>query len=136
MINKIKECWFKLSDKIRFLLVGGFNASISYLIFSAICLIVGESYYQASLACAWIISSITSFTTQRLFVFNVKGNIIKQYFKCCTTWVFSYFINATMLEILVQKIELNVYFAQIIATLISAIFTYVSFKTFAFRRNK
>ena len=50
--------------------------------------------------------------------------------------LFSYFINATLLEILVQKIELNVYLAQIIATLISAIFTYVSFKTFAFRRNK
>ena len=136
MINKIKECWFKLSDKIRFLLVGGFNASISYLIFSTICLIVGEGYYQTSLACTWIISSIISFTTQRFFVFNVKGSVIKQYFKCCTTWVFSYLINATLLEILVQKIKLNVYLAQVLATLACAIFTYILFKTFAFRRSK
>lgn len=136
MINKIKDCWFNLSDKIRFLLVGGFNASVSYVIFSLICLIVGEQYYQASLACSWIISSVISFITQRCLVFNVEGNLFKQYCKCCTTWVFSYLINATLLEIFVQKLDLNVYLAQIIATLSCAVFTYILFKTFAFRRGK
>ena len=136
MREKFRESWFNISDKIRFLLVGGFNASISYAIFSLICFVAGEQYYQASLATAWIISSIISFTTQRCFVFNVEGNFFKQYCKCCTTWVFSYLINATILEILVQKAELNVYLAQIFATLTCAIFTYILFKTFAFRRNK
>ena len=136
MIKKIKDFWFNLSDKIRFLLVGGFNASISYLIFSAICFFVGEEFYQASLASAWIISSIISFTTQRCFVFNVKGNLFKQYCKCCTTWFFSYLINATLLEIFVQKLVLNVYLAQILATFLCAIVTYILFKTFAFRRSK
>ena len=104
MIKKIKDFWFNLSDKIRFLLVGGFNASISYFIFSAICFFVGEEFYQASLAGAWIISSVISFTTQRCLVFNIEGNVFKQYCKCCTTWVFSYIINAMLLEIFVQKL--------------------------------
>ena len=135
MKNKIKNFWFNLSDKIRFLLVGGFNAGVSYLIFSAICFFVGEEFYQISLASAWIISSIVSFTTQRYFVFNVEGNLFKQYCKCCTTWFFSYLINATLLEIFVQKLVLNVYLAQILATLACAIFTYILFKTFAFRKK-
>ena len=132
----VKDFWFNLPDQIRFLLVGGFNAGVSYLIFSVICLILGEEFYQWALAAAWVLSSVVSFTTHRLFVFNVEGNLFKQYCKCCTTWVFSYLINATLLEIFVQKLELNVYLAQIIATFTCAVFTYVLFKTFAFRRSK
>ena len=135
MNNKIADFWFKIPDQIRFLLVGGFNAGVSYLIFSTICFFVGEQYYQAALATAWVLSSVVSFTTHRCFVFPVGGNLFKQYCKCCTTWVFSYLINATILEILVQKIELNVYLAQIIATFSCAVFTYILFKTFAFRKN-
>lgn len=136
MIKKVRKNWFNLSDKIRFILVGGFNAGVSYILYSLICLIAGEQYYQASLATAWVVSSVVSFTTQRCFVFNVEGNLIKQYFKCCTTWVFSYIINATLLEIFVQKLQINVYVSQILATGICAIFTYILFKTFAFRRSK
>ena len=135
MINKVKKFWFKIPDKIRFLLIGGFNTTISYLIFLVICLIIGEQRYQLALVSAWILSSIVSFTTHRCLVFPVKGNLFKQYCKCCTTWIFSYLINAILLEILVQKVQMSVYSSQILATFACAIFTYILFKTFAFRRN-
>ena len=131
----MKNYWFNLSDKIRFLLIGGFNAGVSYLIYLISCLILGEHYYQVSLALAWIISSVVSFTTQKFLVFNVNGDLIKQYLKCCTTWVFSYLINAFFLELLVKHLNVNVYLGQIIATLIAAIFTYILFKKYAFRRK-
>lgn len=131
----LKTYWYNLSDKIRFLLIGGFNASVSYCIFSIICLIIGESFYQISLALAWIISSIVSFTTQRIFVFNVKGNLLEQYLKCCTTWFFSYLINAFLLEFLVKNLGLNVYLGQILATFACAVFTYTMFKIFAFKKS-
>ncbi len=132
----MKESWFKLSDKIRFLLIGGFNAGVSYLIYSAICLILGESAYQIALALAWAMSSVVSFTTQKFLVFRGKGNWAKEYLKCCTTWFFSYLINAGLLELLVKILHLNVFVAQIIATLTAAVFTYFLFKRFAFRVKK
>ena len=125
--------WFKLSDKIRFLLVGGFNAGVSYLIYSSFCIILGEAAYQTALAIAWIISSVVSFTTQKFLVFRGNGNWMKEYAKCCTTWVFSYMINAGLLEAFVKVLHINVFVAQILATLIAAVFTYVVFKKFAFR---
>lgn len=131
MINR----WFKLSDKIRFLLVGGFNAGVSYLIYSAFCLILGEAFYQTALAIAWVISSVVSFTTQKFLVFQGKGNWMKEYAKCCTTWVFSYMINAGLLELFVKLLHINVYVAQIIATLCAAVFTYIVFKKFAFKKG-
>ena len=129
----MKKYWFNLSDKIRFLFVGGFNAGVSYLIYSAFCLILGSGAYQIALAIAWIISSVVSFTTQKFRVFRGKGNWLKEYLKCCTTWFFSYLINAGLLEIIVKILHLNVFVAQIIATLAAAVFTYILFKKFAFR---
>ncbi|MBR2430589.1 GtrA family protein [bacterium] len=135
VFNKIEEFWLSISDKIRFLIVGGFNASVSYLIYFLVCLIIGENFYQISLACAWILSSIVSFNTQKYLVFKIEGNPIRQYFKCCLTWFFSYLINASLLEIFVQKLDINVYLSQILATFFCAIFTYISFKVYAFRRE-
>lgn len=129
----MKKYWFNLSDKIRFLFVGGFNAGVSYVIYSAFCLILGEGAYQLALAIAWMISSVVSFTTQKFLVFQASGNWIKEYMKCCTTWFFSYLINAGILEFFVRFLHINVFIAQIIATFAAAIFTYVLFKKFAFR---
>ena len=136
IINHMRGYWFKLSDKIRFLFVGGFNAGVSYLIYSAFCIVLGDSAYQIALALAWTISSIVSYTTQKFLVFEGKGNWVKEYLKCCTTWFFSYLINAGLLEFIVKILHLNVFVAQIVATIVSAIFTYVFFKKFAFRKKE
>ena len=136
IINHMREYWFKLSDMIRFLFVGGFNAGVSYLIYSAFCIVLGDSAYQIALALAWAISSIVSYTTQKFLVFEGKGNWVKEYLKCCTTWFFSYLINAGLLEFIVKILHLNVFVAQIVATIVSAIFTYVFFKKFAFRKKE
>ena len=134
-MHKFLNFWFNLSDKIRFILVGSFNAGTSFVIFSLLCFLWNENYYQISLALSWILSSFISFATQKYLVFNVKGNIIKQYLKCCTTWFFSYLINAFLLEIFVKKLLLNVYLSQILATIVCAIFTYILLKIFAFKKQ-
>lgn len=128
----MEKVWFSLSDKIRFLFIGGFNAGVSYLIYSCFCIILGNQAYQIALALAWAISSVVSFSTQKFLVFKGDGNWLQEYCKCCTTWFFSYLINAGILELFVKCMHLNVFLAQIVATLLSAIFTYVMFKKFAF----
>lgn len=131
----MKKYWFKISDKIRFILIGGLNATVSYAIYSCTCLILGANAYQIALAIAWVLSSVISFTTQKFLVFRGRGNWIKEYLKCCSTWFFSYLINAGLLEIFVKYLKLNVFIAQIIATMIAAIFTYILFKKFAFKTS-
>lgn len=127
------EKWFNIPEKIRFLFAGGFNAGISYIIYFIFCLILGESKYQIALIIEWIISSFVSFNTQKYLVFRSKGSWLKEYIKCCTTWFFSYLINAGLLEFFVKSLKLNVFISQIFATLGAAVFTYISFKIFAFK---
>ena len=133
----MKKFWFKIDDKIRFILVGGFNFLVSYLIYSFFCIALGTGQYQIALALAWALSSIVSFSTQKLLVFKGGENWLKEYLKCCGTWFVSYLINALSLEIFVKYLHINVFISQILATIICAIFTYCLFKMFAFKtKNK
>ena len=125
-----------MSDKLRFILIGGFNAGVSYAIYAFLLyFVLGESYYQAALALAWVLSSVISFLTHRTFVFQAKGNLFLQYFKCCMIWSFSYLLNAFFLWLFVDKLVMNPYIAQIFATSLCAIFNYIAFKIFAFSNN-
>lgn len=136
MANKLKTFWFNISDKLRFLMVGGFNAGVSYLIYACLLyFILGENHYQTALALAWILSSIISFSTQKHFVFQAKGNAILQYVKCCMTWFFSYILNAFLLWLFIEKFKINAYIAQILATGCCAVFNYIMFKVFAFKNS-
>ena len=131
----MKEVWYSLDGKIRFLLIGGFNFCVSYCIYALLCFLFGENIYQIALCIAWILSSFVSFTTQKLLVFRGNDKWYKEYLKCCTTWFFSYLINAGLLEFFVKVAGLNVYLSQFFATLTSAVFTYILFKKFAFRKK-
>lgn len=128
--------WCTLSDKIRFFLVGGFNAAFSYVIFAIAFYLLNHQHYQVCVALQWIISSFVSFTNQKIFVFCTKGNWLKEYLKCCTTWVVSYICNALILELIVRFVTKNVYIGQIFSILLASVITYVLFKYFAFRHHK
>ncbi len=134
-MESAKKFWFSLDDKIRYLVIGSFNAGVCYVIYSLICLIIGDRVYQIALALAWLLSSVISFITQRTFVFEGKGIWYKEYLKCCATWFFSYLINAGLLEFTVKICGMNVYIAQLISNFTAAVFTYIVFKKFAFKKG-
>ena len=129
--------WFKLPDKIRYVLVGGFNATVQYLLFILFLWLLSEQRYQFSLILSWIISSLSSFATQKIFVFCTRGNFRKwmqEYAKCVGVWISSYFINAVILDLLVRYGEITPYIAQIIAIACTTVTGYILFKHFAFKR--
>lgn len=128
--------WFKIPDKIRFLFIGGLNAVISYFVFVLAVFVIGDKYYQICAALQWGISSIFSFVNQKVFVFGTKGNWIREYLKCCATWLISYIMNALILEVPVKYCRMNVYLAQILSIFSVSVLTYVLFKYFAFRVKK
>lgn len=132
-MQNVTDIWFKLSNKIRFLIIGCINAGVSYGFYTLFCILFGVKAYQLALILSWIFSSIISFSAQKYLVFQSKGNWLKEYSKCCITWTISYVINALLLEITVKTFDLNVYIAQIISTFSVAVITYVLFKNFAFK---
>lgn len=133
---EIYNLWCKIPDKIRFLVIGAINAGISYVIFAIAIYLLGQEYYQICVALQWVLSSFLSFTNQKFFVFCTKGNWIKEYLRCCTTWLISYVFNVIILEFFVKYLHINVYLAQILSIFSVAVVTYTLFKYFAFRVGK
>lgn len=127
--------WFKIPQFIRFIIVGIFNTAIAYLVFCTLVFIFGEELRQICLAVQWALTSFITFLTQRTFVFRSKGKILKEYLKCCATWVIGYLINAILLE-LIMKLPINVYLAQIIALGLTSICNFVLLKYWALRKKK
>lgn len=135
LILKLYNKWCEIPDKIRFLLVGGYNAAFSYLIFAVALFLIGQEHYQICVALQWIISSVFSFINQKIFVFCTKGHWIKEYLKCCTTWAISYFLNVIILELIVRFVSKNVYVDQFVSIFIVSVVTYVLFKYFVFKHK-
>ena len=130
----MKNYWFGIDDKIRFLIIGAVNAAISYAIFAAALYLIGQNHYQICVALQWGISSIFSYLNQKFFVFCTKGNYVKEYLKCCTTWLVSYLINVLILETLMKFVLKNAYIGQFISIFLVSVITYVLFKYFAFKK--
>lgn len=126
--------WFRLSKFFRFLIIGSLNAGISYIIFVLAVFLLGETHYQLCVALQWALSSVISYFNQKFFVFGTVGNYLKEYLKCCSTWVISYFLNVIILEIFVKFLHANIYLSQFLSIGIVSLVTYFLFKFFAFKK--
>jgi len=136
LLRKAYIKWCEIPDKIRFLFIGGVNAAISYVIFALALWLLGEVHYQACVILQWTLSSVFSYFNQKFFVFCTRGNYMKEYLKCCSTWAVSYLLNVIILELLVRFAIKNVYVSQFISIFLVSVVTYVLFKYFAFRVKK
>ena len=135
VLNSIYNKWCRIPDKIRFLLIGGVNAAISYIIFAAALYILGDKHYQPCVTLQWALSSVFCYFNQKSFVLCTKGNYLNEYLKCCSTWAVSYCLNVVILELLVRFAIKNVYLSQFISIFLVSVVTYVLFKYFAFNAN-
>ncbi len=132
--SQTRKLWFHLPQKIRFLLVGGFNTVISYLLF----LLLFEGCrinYNPALIIQYIISINLSIFTMRFFVFESRGNFIHEYFKAWGAYLLLLLLNLLWLNL--TDIFLKVYPAasQLVYVILVTILTYIIHKHFSFRRK-
>ncbi len=137
--------WMRFPEKLRFLLVGGYNTVFSYLLY-VLLLYLFERYLtafistslapQIALFLSFTLSSVNSYLTQKFYVFNTRGNYVSEYVRCLGTWGISYGLNAGLLWLFTVILSINPYFSQLLITIILTINSYVLLKYFAFRKKK
>ena len=66
--------WMRFPEKLRFILVGGYNTVFGYLLFVALIFLLTEKYNQLALFGSYILSSINSYLTQKYYVFATKNS--------------------------------------------------------------
>lgn len=148
--KKIEDIWFKLNQKIRFLLVGGFNTALSFVIYYGF-LYVTEGKEQLSLFLMNLININVSIATMRYYVFQSQGNFYKEYAKAFSSYIVLYFVNTALLAFFVKVINiqqtlpadsflqsipnLNKAVAQICCICIITVITFFVHKYFSFRKE-
>lgn len=132
LYQKVYSKWMTLPEKLRFVLVGGYNTVFSYVLYA--CFVYCGMGAQAALALSFFISSFNSYFTQKFYVFNTRGNYVNEYTKCLSTWIGSYLLNALLL-FLFMKLGLNAYIAEFLVLVLLTVYSYVALKYFAFKEK-
>lgn len=148
--RKLESNWFKLNQKIRFLLVGGFNTALSFLIYYGF-LYVTSGKEQLSLFLMNLININISIVTMRYYVFQSHGNFYKEYAKAFSSYIVLYFVNIALLAFFVRVIRirqtlsadsflqevpnLNKAIAQLCCICIITVITFFVHKYFSFRKE-
>lgn len=148
LYKQVEDFWFTFPEKLRFLLVGGFNTVLAYGVLNALDWCFGkinmaynfgfanEVVANAALLIQYIITINISVATMRYYVFRSHGDWRKEFAKAWSVYVFLYLINAPILTFLMVVFDLETWSAQGIYLIFSTICTFLLHKYFSFRKQK
>ncbi|MEM4248159.1 MAG: GtrA family protein [Candidatus Nanoarchaeia archaeon] len=83
-----------------------------------------------------ILAVTNAYICYKVFVFETKGNILKEYVRCYAVYGASMIIGAILLFIFVDIFGFNPIVAQCLGLLITTVFSYVSHRNFSFNVSK
>ncbi len=135
LYRRLYRYWMAYPQKLRFLLVGGYNTVFSYALFAVLLWVMAGRHEQIALLLSFAISSVNSFLTQKIYVFATVGGWKAEFIKCLGTWGLSYLINASLLWGLVDCIGVNPYIGQACAVIFLTVFSWIMLKHFAFKKS-
>ncbi len=150
LYKKVESIWFRIDQKVRFILVGGFNTAVSFLIYYAF-LYFTSGKEQLSLLLMNLVNINISIATMRYYVFQSTGNWWHEYTKAFSSYIVLYFVNMGLLAFFVKIIHiqeilsqnnvllsvpnLNKAIAQLCCVVIITIMTFFVHKYFSFRKT-
>lgn len=124
-------------QRVRFLLVGGTNTAVGYLVYSALTLWVFPGLrfgYLISLAISYAVAIVLAFVLYRRFVFKVTGNVVQDFLRFVTVYLLAIGVNAVLLPFFVEVLHVHPLLAQLIVLVITTLMSFVGHRTFSFRR--
>lgn len=132
---RLKELYKKYKSIIKFGIVGCINTGVDFITFTLLLSVFGID----KLACqvgGYSMGVINSFVFNKLWTFNdkkEKTNTAAQFVKFVVTNIISLVISLVGLNILSNKLYINVYVSKVIVTLFLQVFNYVVYKAFIFK---
>ena len=129
------ELWFKINQKIRFLMVGGFNTLFSFMLYT-----LGVMYFEYGygiiLSVVYFISVNLSIFSMRSLVFRGQGVLLYEYIKAWGVYLLMLLFNYVCLWAMVEQIGLGEIMSQLIYTILSTIFIFYLHRELTFSHKK
>ncbi len=134
LYRKILSLWFKIPQPIRFLLVGGFNTTVSLVLFAF--LIYFHAPYAAALIICYVICINLSLLTMKIFVYPSEKKSWKEYLRGWFVYLGMYAANCVFLYICIAVLHCDPIYAQFFYTVISTYTVYKLHKHVTFKQNQ
>lgn len=129
---KIETLWFKIPQKIRFILVGSFNTIIAYILFGLFYHIL-EIHYNISLVLQYVLGVNISIFTMRYFVFQHTTHFYKEYLKAWNTYIVLLALNILWLSLIDIILPQYILLSQLLYIIIATALTYICHKYYSFK---
>ena len=140
----VEKIWFRLPQKLRFLLVGGFNTVFAYLVLNLLNILFGVLFKDIfspvvianiALVIQYILTINVSFVTMRYYVFQSHGRWVHEWMKAWSVYIFLYLINAPVLTFMMTVLGWSTWLAQGVYLIFSTIITFLLHKYYSFRKK-
>lgn len=129
----MKKLLIRHEQKLRYLIIGGWNTVFGYAVFAALNWGLASVHYLVILTVSYIISITNAYVGYKLFVFRTKGNILKEYLRFYVVYGASFGFNVVALPVLVEGFTMNVYAAQALIIVITIAGSYLLHKHYSFK---
>lgn len=130
----MKQFLIAHEQKIRYLIIGGWNTVFGYGVFAALYFwLEGLIHYLIILSISYVLSITNAYIGYKLFVFRTRGNILREYLRFYVVYGAAFLVNLATLPLFVEILKLNMYVAQAIVTIITILGSYVLHKNFSFK---
>lgn len=133
-LNLLLSIFFKLPEKVRFVLVGGFNTIFGFSFFALLySFLYKDTHYLIILILSNFVSIMVAFFMLKFFVFKTKCNYLGELFRCFITYLTIFFLNSGLLYLLVDLFNQHVIISQFFITIAIVILSYMGHKHFSFK---
>ena len=123
-------------ERARFLVIGGINTVLGYVLFVALNALMPR-WYLIALIVSYFFATIVAFGLHRRFTFRVQGRerVVLQFLRFEAVYAITLAINALLLWLLVERAQLSAILAQALIVVVTTVVSYLGHKFFSFRRR-
>lgn len=133
MLVTMKNFYQKHLEKIKFLIVGGWNTLFGFVVFAGLFLAFKHVlHYIIILIVTYMISITNAYISYKLLVFKTKGNYFKEYMRFYQVYGVSFVINLLLLPFFVEFLKISAIISQGLLVFFIAAVSYVGHKYYSF----
>jgi putative flippase GtrA len=124
------------SEKIRYLIIGGYNTFIGYGIFALLWMLFGHSlHYTAILFISHVVSVANAFFCHRFIVFRKEGSVWVDFMRFNLVYLGALVFSMLALPVLIELLNLHPLIAQAVLVIVTALVSYFLHGKFSFKNG-
>jgi putative flippase GtrA len=131
--EKINDLYRNHGEKLRYVVVGGWNTLFNIILFNVLLLAFGHGHYLIWFWVAWSVSVCQSTTTMKFLVFRKPGHLLRQIGRAFVIYLPAQGLSTAILWFGVQVLHMWVPLAQLCTIAVTTVFSYLGHKYFTFR---